>query len=54
MCDLAKGLFGKMGSVRQPLFVCIEGFSLPLCGEFTCMLAMDAKCELMLKRPAER
>ena len=54
MCDLAKGLFGKTGSVCQPLFLCTEGFSRSICGEFTCMIAMDAECELMLKRPAER
>ncbi len=54
MRDLSKGLFGKMGSARQPLYVCIEGFSLLLCGEFTRVTAMDAECELMLKRPAER
>ena len=54
MCDLAKGLFGKTSSARQPLFLCIEGFSLSLRGEFTYVIAMDAECELMLKRPAER
>ena len=54
MCDSAKCLFGKMSSARQPLFVCIEGFSLPLRCEVTCVFAMDAECELMLKWPAER
>ena len=54
MCDLAKSLFGKMSSAPQPLFMCIERLSLALCGEFTCVIAMDTECELMLKRPAER
>jgi hypothetical protein len=53
MCDLAKGLFGKTRSICQPLFLCIEGFSLSLHGELTGAVAMDAECELMSKRPAE-
>ena len=54
MCDLAEGLFGKTSSACQPLFVCIEGLSLVLRDEFTCVIAMGAECELMLERPAER
>ena len=47
MCDLAKGLFGKMGGVRRPLFLCIEGFGLLFLGDVTYIRVMDAECELV-------
>ena len=54
MCNLSKGLFGKMGNAHQPLFVCVEGFSLSTGREVSPMLTMGAEPEMMLQRPTER
>jgi hypothetical protein len=53
MFNSSKGLFGKMGNARQPLFVWVKRFSVPIGMKFSPMLTMDAKPEVMLKRPAE-
>ena len=54
MCNLSKGLFGKMGHAHQPLFVWVEGFSLSNGREVSPMLTMGTEPEMMLQRPAER